>query len=182
MMYPLSDLSSGFYTACLVHKHFWNCVEKERENERQRLEELLEENMLLEIGHKQSMNESAHLGWELEQLTKNHDNSSPESMAPVFSAFLFLFVRLNFRSEFLEPFLSITNALLSAAARKSLVHELNECVSSRVLKLEKENRELQTSIERLKDDNHNMQEKQLQMQELDRENQSLSKKVGPYVT
>lgn len=91
-------------------------------------------------------------------------------------------MRLNFRSEFLEPFLSITNALLSAAARKSLVHELNECVSSRVLKLEKENRELQTSIERLKDDNHNMQEKQLHMQELDRENQSLSKKVGPYVT
>uniref|UniRef100_A0A3P8WEJ2 Coiled-coil domain containing 88C n=1 Tax=Cynoglossus semilaevis TaxID=244447 RepID=A0A3P8WEJ2_CYNSE len=116
-------------------------LEMERENERQRLEELLEENMLLEIGHKQSMNESAHLGWELEQLTKNHDNSSPESMAP------------------------------------SLVHELNECVSSRVLKLEKENRELQTSIERLKDDNHNMQEKQLHMQELDRENQSLSKKL-----
>lgn len=39
----------------------------------------MEENMLLEIGQKQSMNESAHLGWELEQLTKNHDNTNTES-------------------------------------------------------------------------------------------------------
>nr|XP_046268208.1 protein Daple isoform X2 [Scatophagus argus] len=115
-------------------------LEMERDNERRRLEELVEENMLLEIGQKQSMNESAHLGWELEQLTKNHDNTNTET-------------------------------------HKSLVHELNECVSSRVLKLEKENRELQTSIERLKEENHLLQEQQLHTQELDRENQSLSKKL-----
>ncbi|XP_070697948.1 protein Daple isoform X2 [Pempheris klunzingeri] len=115
-------------------------LEMERDNERQRLEELVEENMMLEIGQKQSMNESAHLGWELEQLTKNHDNSNTET-------------------------------------RKSLVHELNECVSSRLLKLEKENRELQTSIEGLKEENHLLQEQQLHTQELDRENQSLSKKL-----
>lgn len=54
---------------------------QERDNERRRLEELVEENMLLEIGQKQSMNESAHLGWELEQLTKNHDNTNSESEA-----------------------------------------------------------------------------------------------------
>ncbi|CAL1576629.1 unnamed protein product [Knipowitschia caucasica] len=116
-----------------------NDLEMERENERQRLEELVEENMLLEIGQKQSMNESAHLGWELEQLSKNNDNNTE--------------------------------------TRKSLVHELNECVSSRVLKLEKENRELQSSIERLKEDNHSLQEKQLHAQEVDRENQSLSNKL-----
>lgn len=52
---------------------------QERDSERRRLEELVEENMLLEIGQKQSMNESAHLGWELEQLTKNHDNTNTES-------------------------------------------------------------------------------------------------------
>lgn len=51
---------------------------QERDSERRRLEELVEENMLLEIGQKQSMNESAHLGWELEQLSKNH-NSNTES-------------------------------------------------------------------------------------------------------
>ncbi|XP_044022342.1 protein Daple isoform X2 [Siniperca chuatsi] len=121
-------------------------LEMERDNERRRLEELVEENMLLEIGQKQSMNESAHLGWELEQLTKNHDSTN-------------------------------TEIFFSAAARKSLVHELNECVSSRLLKLEKENRELQASIERLKEENHLLQEQQLHTQELDRENQSLSKKL-----
>lgn len=68
--------------------------------------------------------------------------------------------------------------IFSTAARTSLVHELNECVSSRALKLEKENRELQASIEKLKEDNHVLQEKQLHTQELNRENQSLSKKVG----
>uniref|UniRef100_A0A3B5M059 Uncharacterized protein n=1 Tax=Xiphophorus couchianus TaxID=32473 RepID=A0A3B5M059_9TELE len=112
-------------------------LEMEREGERRRLEELLEENLLLELGQKQSMNESAHLGWELEQLSKNHDGPASES-------------------------------------RKSLVHELNEGVSSRVLKLEKENRELQASIERLKEENQLLQEQQLHTQELDRENQSLS--------
>ncbi|XP_043998041.1 protein Daple isoform X2 [Gambusia affinis] len=115
-------------------------LEMEREGERQRLEELLEENLLLELGQKQSMNESAHLGWELEQLSKNHDAPASES-------------------------------------RKSLVHELNEGITSRVLKLEKENRELQASIERLKEENQLLQEQQLHTQELDRENQSLSNKL-----
>ncbi|KAK5916285.1 hypothetical protein CgunFtcFv8_011285 [Champsocephalus gunnari] len=117
-----------------------NDLEMERDNERRRMEELVEENMLLEIGQKQSMNESAHLGWELEQLSKNHDNTNTET-------------------------------------RKSLVHELNECVSSRVLKLEKENRELQTCAERLKEEKHLLQEQQLHAQELGRENQGFSNKI-----
>lgn len=135
--------------------------------------------MLLEIGQKQSMNESAHLGWELEQLTKNHNNSNTESNPTLFSDILVdgdLFWVQFFLISF--PF----HVFLSDVAHKSLVHELNECVSSRVLKLEKENRELQTSIERLKEDNHLLQEQQLHTQELDRENQSLSKKVGGLIT
>ncbi len=35
--------------------------------------------MLLEISQKQSMNESAHLGWELEQLAKNNEGNESES-------------------------------------------------------------------------------------------------------
>lgn len=62
-----------------IHRLICLCVVQERDSERKRLEELVEENMLLEIGQKQSMNESAHLGWELEQLTKNHDNNNTES-------------------------------------------------------------------------------------------------------
>lgn len=34
------------------------------------MEELLEENLVLEMAQKQSMDESLHLGWELEQLVK----------------------------------------------------------------------------------------------------------------
>ena len=35
--------------------------------------------MLLEISQKQSMNESAHLGWELEQLAKNNDSNDSKT-------------------------------------------------------------------------------------------------------
>lgn len=146
------------------------CVVQERDNERRRLEELVEENMLLEISQKQSMNESAHLGWELEQLTKNHDHTNTESnkrsSPSLLLGLLLLLLLLTAEYRFFSP-----------AARKSLVHELNECDSSRMLKLEKENRELQSSIERLKEEAHVLQEQQLQSQELERENQSLSKKV-----
>lgn len=41
--------------------------------DRKRLEELLEENLVLEMAQKQSMDESLHLGWELEQLSKTPD-------------------------------------------------------------------------------------------------------------
>ncbi|XP_016113366.1 girdin isoform X2 [Sinocyclocheilus grahami] len=45
-------------------------LEMERDMDRKRLEELLEENLMLEMAQKQSMDESLHLGWELEQLSK----------------------------------------------------------------------------------------------------------------
>lgn len=38
--------------------------------------------MVLEIAQKQSMNESAHLGWELEQLSKNADLSDGRQGPP----------------------------------------------------------------------------------------------------
>lgn len=50
-------------------------VPQDRDTDKKRIEELLEENMVLEIAQKQSMNESAHLGWELEQLSKHADLS-----------------------------------------------------------------------------------------------------------
>uniref|UniRef100_A0A8C1FSD3 Coiled-coil domain containing 88C n=1 Tax=Cyprinus carpio carpio TaxID=630221 RepID=A0A8C1FSD3_CYPCA len=113
-------------------------IEIDRDSDKKRLEELLEENMLLEISQKQSMNESAHLGWELEQLAKNNEVNE---------------------------------------ARKSFVFELNETASSRLLKLEKENQCLQSTIQELRESSINMEEGQLHTLELERENQSLSKKV-----
>ncbi|XP_041927680.1 protein Daple isoform X1 [Alosa sapidissima] len=113
-------------------------MEMDRDTDKKRLEELLEENMLLEISQKQSMNESVHLGWELEQLSKNNDVNE---------------------------------------ARKSFVLELNESASSRLLKLEKENQSLQSTIQELRQGALALEESQLHSQELERENQGLSKKL-----
>ncbi|CAL1577892.1 unnamed protein product [Knipowitschia caucasica] len=50
-------------------------LEMERDLDRKRMEELMEENLVLEMAQKQSMDESLHLGWELEQLSKTPDLS-----------------------------------------------------------------------------------------------------------
>ncbi|KAM4692979.1 girdin isoform 1-T1 [Discoglossus pictus] len=54
-------------------KSKFNDMEMERDMDRKRIEELMEENMTLEMAQKQSMDESLHLGWELEQLSKTSD-------------------------------------------------------------------------------------------------------------
>ncbi|XP_030307615.1 protein Daple [Calypte anna] len=113
-------------------------VELDRDTDKKRIEELLEENMILEIAQKQSMNESAHLGWELEQLSKSTD---------------------------------------LADTRKSFVFELNECASSRILKLEKDNQSLQNTIQELRDASLASRESSLKFVELEKENQQLSKKI-----
>ncbi|XP_077585209.1 girdin isoform X3 [Stigmatopora nigra] len=50
-------------------------LEMERDLDRKRVEELLEENLVLEMAQKQSMDESLHLGWELEQLSKTPEHT-----------------------------------------------------------------------------------------------------------
>ncbi|NWI47936.1 DAPLE protein, partial [Picathartes gymnocephalus] len=110
----------------------------DRDTDKKRIEELLEENMVLEIAQKQSMNESAHLGWELEQLSKSTDLADSE---------------------------------------KSFVFELNECASSRILKLEKDNQSLQNTIQELRDASLTSRESSLKFVELEKENQQLSKKI-----
>uniref|UniRef100_A0A8C8C0Z7 Calponin-homology (CH) domain-containing protein n=1 Tax=Oncorhynchus tshawytscha TaxID=74940 RepID=A0A8C8C0Z7_ONCTS len=50
-------------------------MEQEKEVERRRMEELQEENLALELAQRRSMEESQHLGWELEQLSRSPDNS-----------------------------------------------------------------------------------------------------------
>lgn len=48
---------------------------KERDMDRKKIEELMEENMSLEMAQKQSMDESLHLGWELEQINRSSEIS-----------------------------------------------------------------------------------------------------------
>lgn len=59
------------------------CVQ-ERDLDRKRMEELLEENLVLEMAQKQSMDESLHLGWELEQLSKTPELTEGELPIPGF--------------------------------------------------------------------------------------------------
>ena len=76
-----------------------------------------------------------------------------------------------------SPQCSHEHSVFSSLARKCLIQELNEGVSSRLLKLEKENRELQASIEKLREEKNQLLGQQLSAQELERENQGLGKKV-----
>lgn len=57
--------------------------EQERDMDRKRVEELLEENLVLEMAQKQSMDESLHLGWELERLSKTPDPTEGEAQTHV---------------------------------------------------------------------------------------------------
>uniref|UniRef100_A0A6Q2XS05 Calponin-homology (CH) domain-containing protein n=1 Tax=Esox lucius TaxID=8010 RepID=A0A6Q2XS05_ESOLU len=50
-------------------------MEQEKEVDRRLIKELQEENLALELAQRRSMDESQHLGWELEQLSKSPDNS-----------------------------------------------------------------------------------------------------------
>ncbi|XP_074485145.1 girdin-like isoform X5 [Sebastes fasciatus] len=50
-------------------------MEQEREADQRRTEELQEENLALCLAQRRSMEESQHLGWELEQLSKTTENS-----------------------------------------------------------------------------------------------------------
>lgn len=52
---------------------------QEREADRRRIEELQEENLALCLAQRRSMDESQHLGWELEQLSKTSENSQGKS-------------------------------------------------------------------------------------------------------
>lgn len=73
------------------HPYPFSLLHQDRDTDKKRIEELLEENMVLEIAQKQSMNESAHLGWELEQLSKNADLSDgrqPRSPGPAWPRLL----------------------------------------------------------------------------------------------
>ncbi|XP_025775165.1 protein Daple [Puma concolor] len=65
----------------------------------------------------------------------------------------------------------------SGASRKSFVFELNECASSRILKLEKENQSLQSTIQGLRDASLALEESSLKCGELEKENHQLSKKI-----
>ncbi|XP_072558725.1 protein Daple-like isoform X2 [Paramormyrops kingsleyae] len=116
-------------------------MEMDRDMDKKRIEELVEENMLLEISQKRSMNESAHLGWELEQQMKIRDGSQA------------------CKSFVLELNESASSQLLKLEKEnqglQGTIQELREAALSmqesqlRALELEKENQGLSKKLERL---------------------------------
>ncbi|KAM6356041.1 girdin isoform 1-T1 [Podargus strigoides] len=114
-------------------------MEMERDMDRKKIEELMEENMTLEMAQKQSMDESLHLGWELEQINRTIE--------------------------------------LSEVPQKSLGHEVNELVSSRLLKLEMENQSLLKTVEELQSAVGSVEGSSSRILKMEKENQRLSKKL-----
>nr|XP_014341817.1 PREDICTED: protein Daple [Latimeria chalumnae] len=116
-------------------------LEIDRDTDKKRIEELIEENMVLEIAQKQSMNESVHLGWELEQLSKSAD---------------ILDARKSFVFELNES--ASSKVLKLEKENQSLQNTIQELRdvsltmeegSYRIQELEKENRKLSEKTEKL---------------------------------
>ncbi|XP_078505620.1 girdin isoform X2 [Lissotriton helveticus] len=117
-------------------------METERDMDRKKIEELMEENMTLEMAQKQSMDESLHLGWELEQLSKTSD--LPD--APQLS--LGHEVNELTSSRLLKLEMENQNLLKTVEQLQSAMG-IAEGSSSRILKMEKENQRLNKKLERL---------------------------------
>ncbi|XP_031511038.1 girdin isoform X11 [Papio anubis] len=126
-------------------------MEMERDMDRKKIEELMEENMTLEMAQKQSMDESLHLGWELEQISR----TSELSEAPQKS----LGHEVNELTSSRLLKLEMENQSLTKT-----VEELRTTVdsvegnASKILKIEKENQRLSKKVEIL--ENEIVQEKQ----------------------
>ncbi|XP_025967592.2 protein Daple isoform X2 [Dromaius novaehollandiae] len=116
-------------------------VELDRDTDKKRIEELVEENMVLEIAQKQSMNESAHLGWELEQLSKSTD------LADTRKSFV---SELNERASSRILKLEKDNQSLQNTIQELRDASLTSRESSlKFVELEKENQQLSKKIEKL---------------------------------
>lgn len=149
-------------------------VFQERDVDRKRMEELLEENLSLEMAQKQSMDESLHLGWELEQLSKttpeltegtppdphvNWQYTAPEpnlnvhwpqtTPEPTEEAPMFMLSQIFPKRVHPKRCLHFV-CVCTAVPQKSLGHEVNELASSQLLRLEKENQMLLKTVEEMK--------------------------------
>ncbi|XP_069493540.1 protein Daple isoform X2 [Ambystoma mexicanum] len=116
-------------------------LELDRDSDKKRIDELLEENMMLEIAQKQSMNESVHLGWELEQLSRSAD------LSDVRKSFVF---ELNESASSRILKLEKDNQSLQQTVQELRDTSLNmEEGQLKLVELEKENQQLSIQIEAL---------------------------------
>ncbi|NXT64940.1 GRDN protein, partial [Chaetops frenatus] len=126
-------------------------MEMERDMDRKKIEELMEENMTLEMAQKQSMDESLHLGWELEQINRTAELSEVPQKS------LGHEVNELTSSRLLKLEMENQSLLKTVEELQSAVGSV-EGSSSRILKMEKENQRLSKKLEEL--ENEISQEKQ----------------------
>ncbi|XP_018419839.1 PREDICTED: girdin isoform X1 [Nanorana parkeri] len=117
-------------------------MEMERDLDRKRIEELMEENMSLEMAQKQSMDESLHLGWELEQLSKTSDlpetpqKSLGHEVNELTSSRL---LKLEMENQ----------TLLTTVEELRKAMGSTEGANAKILKMEKENQRLSKKLEKI---------------------------------
>ncbi|XP_049655677.1 girdin isoform X8 [Accipiter gentilis] len=126
-------------------------MEMERDMDRKKIEELMEENMTLEMAQKQSMDESLHLGWELEQMNRTTELSEVPQKS------LGHEVNELTSSRLLKLEMENQSLLKTVEELQSAVGSA-EGSTSRILKMEKENQRLSKKLEEL--ENEISQEKQ----------------------
>ncbi|NXG44831.1 GRDN protein, partial [Psilopogon haemacephalus] len=126
-------------------------MEMERDMDRKKIEELMEENMSLEMAQKQSMDESLHLGWELEQINRTTELSEVPQKSLGHEVNELTSSRLLKLEMENQSLLKTVEELQSSGGSV-------EGNSSRILKLEKENQRLSKKLEEL--ENEISQEKQ----------------------
>nr|XP_012332566.1 girdin isoform X9 [Aotus nancymaae] len=120
-------------------------MEMERDMDRKKIEELMEENMTLEMAQKQSMDESLHLGWELEQISR----TSELSEAPQKS----LGHEVNELTSSRLLKLEMENQSLTKTVEElRTTMDSVEGNASKILKIEKENQRLSKKVEILEND------------------------------
>ncbi|XP_007465727.1 PREDICTED: girdin isoform X3 [Lipotes vexillifer] len=126
-------------------------MEMEHDMDRKKIEELMEENMTLEMAQKQSMDESLHLGWELEQISRTSELSEAPQKSlghEVNELTSSRLLKLEMENQSLTKTVEELRSTMDSA----------EGTTSKILKIEKENQRLSKKVEIL--ENEIIQEKQ----------------------
>ncbi|XP_041108975.1 girdin-like isoform X2 [Polyodon spathula] len=120
-------------------------LEMERDIDRKKIKDLSEENLALEMAQKQSMDESLHLGWELEQLSKTTERSEvpQKSLGHEVS---------ELTSSRLLKLEMENQSLLKTVENLRTTTDPSEDSNPRFLKMEKENLRLSKKLERLENE------------------------------
>ncbi|KAI5929417.1 Girdin [Manis javanica] len=124
-------------------------MEMERDMDRKKIEELMEENMTLEMAQKQSMDESLHLGWQLEQIYRTSElsevpqKSLGHEVNELTSSSL---LKLEMENQSLTKTVEELRSSIDSA----------EGNTSKILKVEKENQRLNKKMKILEQENEHL--------------------------